>query len=106
MFGKTHNADTRKEMSDLKTGENNPNYGKEFSDETKQNMSDAFKGRKNDYKKNGRTHKWFKIVYPDGTEELVTNRVEWALEHGYRAGSISHAASHGVKYNGMTITYV
>jgi group I intron endonuclease len=42
--GTTQTPETRQKMSEAKTGENNPNFGKDFSPETKLKMSEAHKG--------------------------------------------------------------
>jgi hypothetical protein len=39
--------ETRKKMSEVKKGENNPNYGKTASEETRKKLSEARKGEKN-----------------------------------------------------------
>ena len=43
--GYTHNEETRKKISEMIKGENNPNYGKEMSKEHKQKISEAHIGK-------------------------------------------------------------
>jgi len=46
LFGKKHSEESRKKMSDNNTGEGNPNFGKKHSAETRKKLSDAQKGKK------------------------------------------------------------
>ena len=39
MFGQKHSDETKQILSEANKGENNPNYGKTLSDETKQKIS-------------------------------------------------------------------
>jgi group I intron endonuclease len=47
MYGKNHSDETRKKMSEAKLGEKHPMYGKDFSPEHKQKLSEANKGENN-----------------------------------------------------------
>lgn len=42
-------TETKRKMSEAKKGENNPNYGKKFSEETKRKLSEIRKGENNPY---------------------------------------------------------
>ena len=44
---KPHSEETKRKLSKLNKGENNPNYGKHHSEEAKKKMSEARKGNKN-----------------------------------------------------------
>ena len=46
-YGKTPSAETRRKRSEAMKGEKNPNYGKTRSEEAKRKMSEALKGEKN-----------------------------------------------------------
>jgi group I intron endonuclease len=45
--GRKHSDETKQILSEANKGKNHPNYGKTLSDETKQIMSDTKKGEKN-----------------------------------------------------------
>ena len=44
-YGKHHSEDTRRKISDAMKGENNPQYGKHHSEDTRRKISDTLKGR-------------------------------------------------------------
>jgi group I intron endonuclease len=45
MTGRTHSAETFKQMSEAQQGENHPMFGKTHSDETRKKISDSLQGR-------------------------------------------------------------
>ena len=57
-------AETKKKLSESKSGENHPMFGKTHTDETKKKQSDAKKGEKNhNFGKTGDLHPKSKKVY-------------------------------------------
>lgn len=51
MYGKTHNKETRKRLSEMHLGERNHNFGKHLSQETKSKISKALKGKHKNFKR-------------------------------------------------------
>jgi len=47
MFGKHHSDETKRKISESLSGENNPMFGKSHSDETKRKMSESLSGENN-----------------------------------------------------------
>lgn len=54
MYGKTHNKETRKRLSEMHLGERNHNFGKHLSQETKSKISKALKGKRKNFNKRPR----------------------------------------------------
>lgn len=76
-FGKHHSDEARKKMSEAKQGENNYWYGKQRSTETKQKMSEAHKGVSPSNK--GKPMKKFKWLTPNG--EIVEMSIAHVKQH-------------------------
>lgn len=57
----------------------------------------------NNIKHNSKT---YKIIFPDGTEEIVTNITDYSRRNGFNPTSMSRAANSGKKYRGMIIMKV
>jgi hypothetical protein len=76
----------KKRVSEKLKGENNPQWGKPLSEETKIKMSLKLKqyiGEKNS------TAQWWKITFDDGREITMCGLSNWCKENGYSKGHIS-----------------
>jgi hypothetical protein len=84
MYGKTHNEETRKKMSEniKKYYENNPNpnLGKKLSDEQKRCISE-------------KNSKEFKLINPEGEIIHIKNLTKFAKENNLSIGCLQHVVS-------------
>ncbi|HFK1517143.1 TPA: NUMOD3 domain-containing DNA-binding protein [Bacillus cereus] len=96
-IGKKHGEETKKLLSEIAKGENNPMYGKKFSVEHKKKLSQAHKGKRNClYGKTGAEHNLSKTaiaIFPNGEEIKAPSRNELAeiikSEYGISASMIN-----------------
>ena len=78
-FGKNHSEASRIKMSERKKGENHPMFGKKRSEETRRRISEAKKGEKHPrYRKIGTRRVTSRGYIQIKTEE---NQYRWPLEH-------------------------
>jgi group I intron endonuclease len=70
MFGKNHSDETLKKLSDTKKGENNPMFGKKHTDETRKKISDAILGQARPIG-SGRASQQI-IVFDNKTNQTIT----------------------------------
>ncbi|PFX62965.1 hypothetical protein COL36_06560 [Bacillus wiedmannii] len=95
-IGQKHAEETKKLLSEMAKGENNPMYGKKFSAEHKKKLSQAHKGKRNClYGKTGAEHNCSKTaiaIFPSGKEIKAPSRNELAeiikSEYGISASMI------------------
>lgn len=78
------------------------------SDETKQKLSVANKGKKQSaetkQKRSDSLRQTFIVIDIDGNETIVTNAQQYCLDNGYTYCCFTSAAKHNKKYKGLIIT--
>ncbi|WP_342380393.1 NUMOD3 domain-containing DNA-binding protein [Bacillus thuringiensis] len=96
-IGQKHAEETKKLLSEMAKGENNPMYGKKFSAEHKKKLSQAHTGKRNClYGKTGAEHNLSKTaiaIFPNGKEIKASSRNELAEiiknEYGISASMVN-----------------
>jgi hypothetical protein len=79
---KTLSDEHKEKLRKANIGENNPNYGKKASKNTKEKMSEARRGEKH------HSSNWWKLTYENGNVLIICGLTIWAKENGYSPGNI------------------
>lgn len=96
--GSHHSKETRKKMSGMRKGKNNPNYGKHhsFSDEAKKRMSEAHKGKhlgaKHPNWKGGKKLRWKRanVKRKNDLKYQLNSRITRSINSSFKRGIKNH----------------
>lgn len=103
MYGKKHSNNTIELMKEAKRGSKNPNAGG-LSDDHKKKIGEAQIGKIISDDTRAKQRKTYLVTKPDGSQELVSNRLEFCTKHKLSGANFSCAASSGKLYKGYLIT--
>ena len=107
-LGYKHSTETKRKISEAKSGENHHFYGKPRSEEDKRKISEALKGRKN---RRG-TGADYIVKDPQGTVYIVKNlrdfcKQQWPDDYKNAQSYINITAkTHGTFFKGWTSRFV
>jgi hypothetical protein len=96
MWGKSHAAKTVEKMSLAKRGEHNPNYQRNFSQEHRRKIGEVHKAKQYG-------NKTYEVTFPDGSSEIVKDRLAFCKKHGFDRSGFGRAALEGRLYHGLAI---
>lgn len=89
MLARNHSTTTKAKMSSKKLGSKNHFYGKTHSDETKQRISSANKGKRcGENSPNISYRKDYRITFQDGSFTIVNGIRKFCRDNGYRYRSV------------------
>lgn len=102
MYGKKHSEDTLELMREAKRGSKNPNSGG-LSEDHKRKIGEAQIGKVISETTRAKQRKTYLVVFPDGKQEIVYDRLKFCTDHNLSGANFSCAAASGKPYRGYLI---
>ena len=81
--GSRPSEETRRKLSELHSGENNPFFGKRHTKESKKKNRDSNTGK-------SRNSKVWKLYFEDGRTEITDRLKQWCIQNGYNRQCIAY----------------